>query len=72
MTKSEMQILVILLKEAEEFERDRAKQCEDTYSNFPASEIKDKARDLWIKHKSNAENAASLINAFNYYLSRRI
>ncbi len=72
MTKSEMQILVILLKKAEAFEMDRAKQCENTYSNLPASDIKDKARDLWTKHKNNAENAASLINTFDYYISRKV
>ena len=71
MTKSEMQILVILLKKAEEFERDKAKKCENTYSNLPASDIKDRVRDRWIKHKNNAENAVSLINTFNYYLSGR-
>ena len=68
MTKSEMQILVTLLKKAEEFERDKAKKCENTYSNLPASDIKNKARDLWITHKNNAESAKSLINTFNYYL----
>lgn len=72
MTESEMQILVILLREAEEFERDRAKECESTYPDLPASDMKDKIRDWWIKHKNNAENAVSLINTFEYYLSNKI
>ena len=72
MTDNEMRVLVLLLKDVEEWEKQRAGECERESAALPSSDLRNKICFWERKHKECIEAAKLLSEVFDYYILNKI
>ena len=72
MTKNEMQILILLLTDLEEQEKEKGESCERDVAALPPSKLRDGIEGWAKRHLKCAEDSKSIIEVLNHYILNKI
>lgn len=72
MTKNEMQILILLLTDLKEQEKEKGEGCERDAIALPHSDLRDRIEEWGQRHTKCAEDSESIIKLLNHYILNKI
>ena len=72
MTKNEMQILILLLTDLKEQEKEKGEGCERDVAALPSSNLRDRIKAWGQRHIKCAKDSESIIEVLNHYILNNI